>query len=152
MRASTRLNLAALLTGTAFSQVAANQPVFEVADVHVSASSANQFVRGPMTGGDRYELRSATMVDLVAKAYGVDPDKVLGGPSWLEYDRFDVIAKTPPNTSAESAKLMLQALLAERFKLVAHKDTQPMMAYALTAGKGNPKLSRPTAQAIPGAN
>jgi uncharacterized protein (TIGR03435 family) len=49
----------------------------------------------------RYELRKATMLDLIKIDYGVDADTVFGGPSWLETDRFDVIAKAPSATSPE---------------------------------------------------
>jgi uncharacterized protein (TIGR03435 family) len=75
------------------------------------------------------------MVDLISTAYGVDYDKVSAGPTWLEMDRYDVAAKLPPGSTPDSQKLMLQSLLADRFKLVVHKDTQPMPAYALTASK-----------------
>jgi uncharacterized protein (TIGR03435 family) len=44
------------------------------------------------------------MVDLIGAAYNVDGDKVLGGPSWLELDRFNVYAKVPPATSADTAR------------------------------------------------
>ena len=80
------------------------------------------------------------MLDLIRIAYGVDPDKVVGGPSWLELDRFDVDAKAPPSTPPETINLMLQSLLADRFKLALHKDTRPLPAFALTTGKGKPKL------------
>ena len=59
-------------------------------------------MRGGVIRGGRYELRNATMVDLISTAYGIDAEKVLGGPNWLESDRFDVIAKTPPKTSPET--------------------------------------------------
>jgi uncharacterized protein (TIGR03435 family) len=85
--------------------------------------------------GSRYELKNATMVDLITTAYGVDDDKVLGGPTWLEMDRFDVIAKAPANTTPETLKLMLQSLLADRFKLVARPASKPLPAYALGVGK-----------------
>src|SRR5215475_4813530 len=93
------------------------KPAFEVADVHASTPSAlaQLSVSGPRSG--RYELRNATMVDLITKAYNVTDDKVVGGPNWLASDRFDVIAKTPPNVTAETARLMLQTLLAARFGL-----------------------------------
>ena len=80
------------------------------------------------------------MVDLVAAAYGVENDYVMGGPSWLERDRFDVIAKAPAGTSKENVRLMLQAMLAERFKLAVHNDTKAMPAYVLTVGKGKPRI------------
>jgi uncharacterized protein (TIGR03435 family) len=84
------------------------------------------------------------MVDLISMAYGMESDKILGGPNWLDWDRFDVLAKGPQATTQEKLNLMLQNLLAERFKLVVHKDTRPMPAFALTAGKGKPKMKEVT--------
>jgi hypothetical protein len=66
MCALTRVSLAALLTAAASAQPSSAPPAFEDADVHVSAPSNNQFVRGPFLGRGRYEIRSATMVDLIA--------------------------------------------------------------------------------------
>ena len=81
-----------------------------------------------MIRGRRYELRMATMVDLIRIAYGVDANNVVGGPGWLDTDHFDVIARAPGGTSNESAKLMLQSLLTDRFKLEVHNDTRPLVA------------------------
>jgi uncharacterized protein (TIGR03435 family) len=107
----------------------------QIADIHVSAKSTNPFPRtGPVRGG-RYEIKTASMVDLIRIAYGFPADKILGGPSWLEMDRFDVIAKVPPDSTPDTQKLILQSLLEDRFKLVVHKDTKPLPTYALTAGK-----------------
>jgi len=92
-----------------------------------------------MTGA-RYDLRNATLVDLIVKAYGVTADKVLDGPSWLEYDRFDISATVPPKTSAADAQLMLQALLKDRFGLAIRREDRPLTAYVLTAPKGKQKL------------
>src|SRR5262245_49958615 len=108
---------------------------FEVADVHNSPRTTQPFVRGPFFGAGRYELRYATMLDLIRTAYNVDPEKIFGGPSWLEMDRFDVFAKIPASSSVESRRFMLQALLADRFQLVTHNDTKPMAAYTLVVGK-----------------
>ena len=81
------------------------------------------------------------MVDLLRTAYNVDAEKVQGGPSWLEMDRFDLTAKPPSKVSPEVFRSMLQKLLADRFKLVVHPDTKSMPAYALTAGK-HPTLKK----------
>src|SRR5579871_1642161 len=111
---------------------------FEVADVKVSPHSDNNFnlfMRGPQTRSGRYEIRTATMVDLISVAYGVEADKVYGGPNWLELDRYDIIAKLPTGANAEKQKELLKALLVERFHLVAHPDSRPMPAYLLTTGK-----------------
>jgi len=130
----------ALLSGAAFGQTAEPAPAFEIADVHASAPSTRTYMSGGVLRGGRYDLRNATMVDLIATAYGVDGDKVQGGPSWLETDRFDVLAKAPSGATPETVKPMLQALLADRFKLVVHKDSKQMPAFVLSLGKGKPKL------------
>ncbi len=92
---------------------------------------------------DIYRIQIATMVDLIKTAYGVDAEKVVGGPSWLELDRYDVFAKGPDPTSQDTARVMLQSLLADRFKLVLHRDSRPLPGFALTMGKGGaPKLKR----------
>ncbi len=140
MRAFTCIGLAALLSVAAFAQSGATPSTFEIADVHVSPRSQNAYMSGGVLRGVRYEIRKATMVDLVSLAYGVEAEKVLGGPSWLETDRFDVIAKAPPATAPDTVTLMLQALLADRFKLVIHKDSKPRQAFVLSMGKGKPKL------------
>jgi uncharacterized protein (TIGR03435 family) len=87
------------------------------------------------------------MVDLIRTAYGVDADKVVGGPHWLEMDRFDVIAKTPPSTTRDAVKPMLQALLAERFGLVVRQDIKPVAGNVLTRGAGELKLKEAAAGA-----
>jgi uncharacterized protein (TIGR03435 family) len=133
------LNLLGLVSVAAFSQSAETAAKFELADVHASPHTTQPLVRGPFYTSGRYELRFATMLDLIRIAYGVDPEKVSGGPSWLEMDRFDVFAKAPESSNNEFRKRMLQALLAERFKLVTHNDSKPMPAYALTANK-HPQL------------
>ncbi len=119
----------------AFSQSPETPPRFEIADVHVSAKTINRRMRTGRARGGRYEVKNATMVDLIGIAYGFDPDKVLGGPNWLEMDRFDVLAKVPADSTPETQKLMLQSLLEDRFKLVVHNDTRPLPTYALTVGK-----------------
>jgi len=85
-------------------------------------------------------------MDLIKLAYGFEPHTVLGGPDWLEFDRFDVAAKAPPATSPREVSIMLQSLLADRFKLKFHKDVRPMPVFALkvgalTVGKG-PKMNK----------
>jgi uncharacterized protein (TIGR03435 family) len=117
--------LVLLTSGIVHAQSAESIARFGIADIHASPHSSSpqaQFMRVGFYRGGRYEIRSATMVDLVSTAYGVDPDKVLGGPNWLELDRFDMLATAPAGTTPEVLRTMLQALLAERFKLVVHID------------------------------
>lgn len=132
------LGLAGLaLSAFAFAQTD-SKPAFVSADVHpVPLLRLGDNMSGGVLRGGRYEVRSATMVDLVRLAYGVEVDRILGGPAWLETDRFDVLATAPAGATADSAKLMLQALLADRFGLVVHPDERPLPVYVLTMGKGN---------------
>jgi uncharacterized protein (TIGR03435 family) len=104
----------ALVCAAAFGQ--STRPAFQIADVHASIPTRNPNMQGGVLRAGRYEIRKATMLDLIKTAYGVDPDVVFGGPSWLEWDRFDVIAKAPENTPPATVKRMLQLLLADRFK------------------------------------
>ena len=134
-RALAHLTCAALLSALAFGQSTETKPAFEIADVHVSPPTRNPFMRGPLVRRGRYEIRFATMVDLIRTAYGTDAERVLGGPNWLEDGTFDVLAKLPEGATKDTAKPLLQSLLADRFKLAVHNDTKPVPAYALKAGK-----------------
>src|SRR5258708_30401176 len=125
----------AFLLGAAFGQSADR---FEAADVHASPRSDNNFnlfMRGPQTRASRYEIKTATMVDLISTAFGVDGDKVYGGPNWLEMDAFAITAKLPAKSTPDGQKAMLKTLLAKRFHLVAHPDSKPMPAYVMPPGK-----------------
>jgi uncharacterized protein (TIGR03435 family) len=146
-RVLTGVGLAALLGVVAFAQSTRPAPSFGLADVHVSPQSTTPAMRVSSRAG-RYEIRNATMVDLIRTAYSVAADNVLGGPSWLEFDRFDVIALVPPNATPDDQKLMLRALLADRFKLAVRTDTKPVAGLALSMGKGKHKLKE---AADPGA-
>ena len=119
----------------------AQQPKFDVADVHASTTWRG-FVQnfGGVVRDGRYINRDATMLNLIREAYGVSEDVVAGGPNWLEADLFDVIAKVPAGTTPATANLMLQALLADRFGLVVRHETHPVPRYILSVGKGGSKL------------
>ena len=127
-----------LLAVAAFGQ-SGGTPTFDAADVHVSPKAPNTFMRSSPPRNGRYEIKNATMLDLVRTAYGFNPDTILGGPNWLELDRFDVIAKIAAGTDTDAQKAMLRSLLEERFKLVARAETKPVPTWVLTAGK-QPRL------------
>src|SRR5579872_3569302 len=150
MSVCTCLSLAALLPAAAFSQTE-TAPKFEISEIQTSPKTAQPFARGPFYSNPRYEIRFATMLDLVSMAYALDPEKVYGGPSWLEMDRFDVFAKTAGASNGEQRRLMLRALLADRFGLKIHNDTKPMAAFALTAGK-HTQLKESDGTGEPGCN
>jgi uncharacterized protein (TIGR03435 family) len=130
---------AVLLSSPAFGQSTPGK-AFEIADVRVSDRVINVGVSGNAIRDGRYELHNATIVDLVRIAYGIEAEKVVGGPSWLELDRYTVFAKPPASTTLADARLMLRTLLADRFKLAVHEDTRPLTAFAMTVVGGKPKM------------
>src|SRR5260370_42255030 len=76
------------------------------------------------------------------RAYGVMDWSVPGGPGWIRRDRYDVpaTANVAGNLTEAQLRPMLQALLAERFKLTLHKRSKEMSGYALVVGKRGPKV------------
>ena len=115
---------------------------FEIADIHPSRHRYSSYMGGGDLVGDRYVVRQVNVLNLIAAAYGVDEQHVLGGPMWMEWKRYDVLAKAPKGTTSDQVQPMLRALLAERLKLVARTETKVMPAYILSVGKGEPKLKK----------
>jgi uncharacterized protein (TIGR03435 family) len=89
-----------------------------------------------------------TLKQLIAFAYGppglppLQDYQIVGGPSWITSEHFDVMAKMPGDpplgrATGDMARLMLRALLAERFALVTRMGTQEVPVYALTTTKSD---------------
>ncbi len=153
MRVFAGISAAVFLSGAVFGQSisAAAPPTFEIADVHASPKGKLPYMTGGVLRGTRYDIRNASLLDLIRTAYSIDDDsKIQGGPSWLETDRFDVVAKAPASATQDTVKLMLQALLADRFKLVVRMDSKPMPVFVLSLGKGKPKLKESDGKGPPG--
>src|SRR5437870_13910421 len=85
------------LAGLAYGQTPEKLPSFEAADVHASPKNPNPNVQslGGFARGGRYQFRNASMLDLIANAYGMDPEKVAGGPVWLETGRVHILSQAP---------------------------------------------------------
>jgi uncharacterized protein (TIGR03435 family) len=132
-----------LLTALAAAAVLAqNQPArveFEVASVKKSPPPApGQFNLGIHIDGGMVSCTYFSLKNYIAMAYNV-PDARIIGPEWLDSERFDVVAKIPSG-SREQLRAMVQSLLADRFKMVSHKDSKEFPVYALIVNKGGLKL------------
>jgi uncharacterized protein (TIGR03435 family) len=123
-------------------QSAASTPTFELADVQVTPPDAPSRGGGVMSGG-RFEVRGETLLALISRAYGIPDDRIQGGPVWLDTDRFDIFANAAPSHLASSLRPMLQTLLADRFKLVTHRESIPLPVWALVLGR-HPLLKEST--------
>jgi uncharacterized protein (TIGR03435 family) len=129
--------LAALLCAWLSGQTAGT---FAAADVHVSPADATPSSAFLPKG--RVEFRAVTLLHLIMSAYSVRADSVFGGPSWLDTDRFDVVADAGHNAPEGELRTMLQGLLADRFGLVVQHEDKPVPVYALVlARKGQAKES-----------
>ncbi|HXE08731.1 MAG TPA: TIGR03435 family protein [Acidobacteriaceae bacterium] len=129
---------------------AAAQPSFEIADIHPSPYSfQSNYFHSNQQGTDRYLFHQASLLDLVAFAYKLDTDHVFGGPTWLDFNHYDIAAKQPASTPLDTTRLMLRRLLADRFGLVVHNDTRPTPAELLTVGKGTPKMKAAADNTVP---
>jgi uncharacterized protein (TIGR03435 family) len=87
----------------------------------------------------RRVLKGDPLKPILMEAFKVRMDQIVG-PSWLDEDCFEIFAKMPEGATSDQVPAMLQALLAERFKLAAHKEDRPSPVYALVVDKNGPKL------------
>ncbi len=121
-----------------FAFLAVAQAEFEVVSIKPGdpgdpASSARS-TRGGL------EMKNTTLNNLVRGAYNLNEFQLAGGPKWADTAKFDIVAKLPAGAAREQTQQMLQAMLAERFKLVFHRETRTIPEYALVVGKDGPKL------------
>jgi uncharacterized protein (TIGR03435 family) len=116
------------------------RPSFEVADVQPTQLTMPKKESFLPTG--RVELPYVTAKTIIMAAYGVQENMITGGPKWLDTDRFDIVAKAPPNTSLPTLLLMVQSLLADQFQLSIHRDQRMMPGYALVRSKRPLKLQQ----------
>src|SRR4051812_34890068 len=122
-------------------------PKFDVASV-----KRNKPVEGPqytltkIEAGGRLIATGAQLRTLISMAYQLKPDEaklVTGLPDWAKSEAFDVEGKAEGDSSREQLNLMLQSLLADRFKLVMHRETRQGPVYALVLarnGRTGPNL------------
>jgi len=126
--------------------MAANaNPAFEVATIKPSIpNSPGQAITVGRGGGNAFATLNTPLSELIKFAYGVHARQVTGGPSWLESDKFDILAKpdTPGIPNATQLKSMVQKLLAERFGLEFHREKRELSAYVITVDKAGVKMAK----------
>ena len=115
---------------------------FEAASIKPSAPMGAGMVRMgvEMLPGGRISMSGASVKNLIQQAYGVREFQIVGGPSWLGSERYDITAKPEGAATPDQVKVMLQALLADRFQLKFHRETKDLPTYALVVAKGGRKF------------
>jgi len=115
-----------------------NRPEFEAASI--KASKANEGHSSWHSRPGYLVMNNQTLKALAGIAYGVPTDRVLGGPKWIESDRYDIVARAAEPADGPKLLLMLQSTLAERFQLAVHRETKSVAGFALVPAKNGLKI------------
>jgi uncharacterized protein (TIGR03435 family) len=148
------LAAAGVLAGTARAQSTPSQPRFEVASVKPSPSgekfgsmSGGPLPAGPFNAktGDptRIIWTNVRLMRVLMMAYDLPPDQI-SGPGWLGSEMYDIVATMPEGTTVADFKLMVQSLLAERFKMTVHREVKEVSGYWLEVAPGGLKIKEST--------
>ena len=125
------------------------RPSFEVASIRPSRPEVRNFDWDDSPG--RVTISGYNLRQLIRVAYGLKSNaQVLGGPKWINSERFDIVAKTDDAETAKMQRmsdedsvkernLMLQSLLAERFRLKVSRERRALPIYALVVVKSGIK-------------
>ncbi len=126
----------------------ASRRSFDVASVKKEPTSDAPFP-GPgavQLSGDSFTMLNVPVEAVIHFAYNLSPDeKPLGLPDRMAAERFDVEARAAGNPTEDDVRLMMQSLLADRFKLATRYETRQIPAYELVvakAGRLGPQLRR----------
>jgi uncharacterized protein (TIGR03435 family) len=119
---------------------AASAQTFAVASIRPSAAQV-QFEHDGKTEvtAATVTMRDVTVATCIKWAYGVQ-DSQISGPDWIQSEHFDIIAKADAPVATEQLKLMMEALLAERFRLAFHRQGKELRSYVMTVAKSGHKL------------
>jgi uncharacterized protein (TIGR03435 family) len=119
---------------------AADAPKFETASVKRMPCGIINNSLGPGT----VVLRGDPLSVILVEAFKVKAYQIVG-PSWLDTDCFEIVAKMPEGATGDQVPAMLQTLVVERFQMAARKEERPGPVYALVVDKGGPKFQAASA-------
>ena len=141
----------AILAGATLGQVITPSKFplsFEVASIKPVGPLDSGVKPGMSVDNDRVYIGSLSLMELVCQAYEVSRNQIVAGPAWLsrqDSERFAIVAKMPDGAVRKQVPEMLRALLAARFRLVAHREKRDTSVYALVVAKGGPRLEEAAA-------
>jgi len=118
---------------------------FEVASVKRNTSGGDWDTHSGPPESAGFRANNMTLKMLIKIAYRVKDSQISGGPGWIDSDRYDIAARpAESNLSADRSRLMLQALLEERFRLALRREMRTIPVYALIASSGGLPLPKST--------
>ncbi len=129
-----------------------------VVDAHDSPYRATVWYRMNLSH-QRFDMRDATILDLISFAYNREDAAILAGPTWIGFDHFDIVASVsslrppnlhpdpvnaaagPPPNPYDPVRPIIKRTLEERFHLKVHTEQRPLPGYILTVAKDGAKLA-----------
>jgi len=145
-RTAARVAAVSLIAAAAAPGQTAPPPIaFEVASIKPSPPidpmrmMSGQAHVGVHIDAARVDFGFTPLMSLITSAYKVKPFQVTG-PSWLNTTMFDILAKLPDGATKDQIPEMLQALLADRFKMTMHRENKEHSEFNLVVAKGGAKL------------
>ena len=114
-------------------------PEFDAVSIKASSARSGWLAIGTNANPGSVTLTGTTPKDVIARAYSLKRYQVFG-PAWIDQEHYDIIARAAGRASDAEQRLMLKAMLADRFQMVAHTETRTLPAYELVVGKKGPKL------------
>jgi uncharacterized protein (TIGR03435 family) len=118
----------------------AQTPAFDAASIKPNTSAGGVSAMRITPG--RASMENVSLKKVMLNAYGIPDDReyVIDGPGWLTSEHFNIDASFPADTPPQQVRQMLQTLLADRFKLVFHRETRQLPMYSLVVAKNGPKI------------
>jgi uncharacterized protein (TIGR03435 family) len=115
---------------------------FAVASIKPTPADRYNEGSGIPTGHGRLTGNHVTLRRCIQGAYAVGPNQIVGGPPWVDSDRFEIDAKADLPVGDSMLMVMLRSLLADRFKLAMHRETRAIEALVLEVARNGPKLEK----------
>lgn len=114
---------------------------FEVASIKPNKSGDGRVMLGFQPGG-RFVATNIALRMLITQAYRIQPFQLINAPDWAASERYDINAKgdVAPEQMRDAMPQLMQSLLADRFGLVAHRETREMPIYALVKARDDGRL------------
>ncbi len=136
--------LAYLVSQLIYAQPESGKARFDVISIK-KGDGVTMSANPPIKDG-RIKFTDVTIKDILSVAYPVDFLHMVGGPAWVNSEKYDIEAVTDDvAVSAERYHQMLRTMLAERFRLATHEDTRQEPIYVLETDSKGVKL-KPTPQ------
>lgn len=114
---------------------------FDVASIKLSAPGGRGGAVRPLNGGQTYVATNMPIRTIIQLMYRITPSQIVGGPDWLDNERYDIEGKTDrKGATIDQLHEMFQTLLADRFALKFHKENRQLSGFELTVDKSGPKM------------